>query len=305
MQIRKIVIAAALILLITIACFIPFENKTGIVIYASLYDVAKQINDLNNWKKWNTDLNQNNVQITGSFNSDQLAIIKPGYSYTLHHINPLAVVLKRKNKNKSDSSLIEISPLTDTSVYIEWSGKSSVSGLITKATSTSLIHDDFAMFKAMMEDVQLKYGFPVKLVPVKDTLLLTVVATKSGEKNITPLLYQQLVSYINTNNLPSEKNYFYKTDLDSNKVAVCIPVYKQLHDTKNIKFLELPATGRLVEATYSGMPANKPAVYTAINNFMIDQHLKQVAQPLEQYNIADTMPNLNSNISLKIYFPVF
>lgn len=305
MQIKKIIIAAALILLITIACFIPFENKTGIVIYASLYDVAKQINDLNNWKKWNADFNQNNVQITGSFNSDQLAIIKPGYSYTLHHINPLAVVLTRKNKNKSDSSLIEISPLTDSSVYIKWREKSSVLSLITKATSTSLIHNDFTMFKAIMEDVQLKYGFPIKLVPVKDTLLLTVVATKPGEKNITPLLYQQLVSYINTNSLPAEKNYFYKTDLDSNKVAVCIPVYKQLHGTKNIKFLELPPTGRLVEATYSETLSNKQAVYTAINNFIIDQHLKQVAQPLEQYNVADTMPNLNSNVNLKIYFPVF
>lgn len=305
MQIKKIIIAAALILLITIACFIPFENKTGIVVYASLYDVAKQINDLNNWEKWNADFNQNNVQITGSFNSDQLAIIKPGYSYTLHHINPLAVVLTRKNKNKSDSSLIEISPLTDSSVYIKWREKSSVLSLITKATSTSLIHNDFTMFKAIMEDVQLKYGFPIKLVPVKDTLLLTVVATKPGEKNITPLLYQQLVSYINTNSLLAEKNYFYKTDLDSNKVAVCIPVYKQLHDTKNIKFLELPPTGRLVEATYSETLSNKQAVYTAINKFIIDQHLKQVAQPLEQYNVADTMPNLNSNVNLKIYFPVF
>ena len=113
------------------------------------------------------------------------------------------------------------------------------------------------------------------------------------------------VTYINANRLPSEKNYFYTTDLDSNKVAVCIPVYKRLHDTGNIKFLELPATGRLVEASYSGALSEKPSIYTAINNFMIDQHLKQVAQPLEQYNIADTMPNPGSNIKLKIYFPVF
>lgn len=304
MHTRKIIIAAAFIVLIIIACFIRFENKTGIVIYASLYDVAKQINDLNNWKKWNVDLKNNEVPIAGNFSDDQLAIIKPGHSYTLHHINPLAVSLIIKNKNKTDSFLIKASPLTGTSVYIEWSEKSSLLGLTKKSTSTSSIRNDFAMFKAIMENLQLKYGFPIKLVPVKDTLLLTLIATIS-EKDIVPLLYRQLVTYINANRLPSEKNYFYKTDLDSNKVAVCIPVYKRLHDTGNIKFLELPATGRLVEASYSGALSEKPSIYTAINNFMIDQHLKQVAQPLEQYNIADTMPNPGSNIKLKIYFPVF
>jgi hypothetical protein len=73
----------------------------------------------------------------------------------------------------------------------------------------------------------------------------------------------------------------------------------------NIKFLELPSNGRLVEGNYSGKLADKQSIYTAINKLMSDQHLKQVAQPLEQYDIADTIPAPGSTINMKVYYPVF
>jgi hypothetical protein len=69
--------------------------------------------------------------------------------------------------------------------------------------------------------------------------------------------------------------------------------------------LQLPGNGRLVEGNYSGKLSEKRLIYNAINSFMLDQHLKQVAQPFEQYNVADTILRADNNINIKIYYPVF
>ncbi|MEP6465413.1 MAG: hypothetical protein ABJB05_03870 [Parafilimonas sp.] len=106
MEAKKLFIAAVLIILIVAFSLIPFNNKREIVIKAQLYDVAKQINDLNNWKKWNSDLGNNNIKISGDYTTDQRATLSSGQYYALHQINPLEVSLIRNLGDASTSSLI-------------------------------------------------------------------------------------------------------------------------------------------------------------------------------------------------------
>ncbi len=308
MEVKNIIIIAVLIILIIVFSFIPFNNKRQVVIKSSLYDVAKEINDLNNWRKWNADLKNDHIKISGSFNSDQSATITSTYSYTLHHLNPLAVSLTRNNNGSLTSSLIEIASLTDTTTAVIWSEKITIFELIKRNMITHYSRQiDLDNLKKLMEDVNYKYGFFIKLIPVKDTLILTA-KTKlidNTSTHIVSYLYNLLQNFIEQNNLPAEKKYFYKTGLSDSEIAVGIPVYKSLNDSGNIKFLQLPANGRLVEGNYSGKISDRQLIYNAINNFMLDKHLKQVAQPLEQYNVADTMLQPGSNINIKIYYPVF
>ncbi len=307
METKKIVIAAALIAVILVFSFVPFNNKKEIVIKASLYDVAKQINDLNNWKNWNTDLKNNGIKATGDFNSDQFATITPNYSYSLHHLNPLAVLLTRNDNGTATTSLIQITSVNDSTTNVIWSEKISVFELTKRNIIAHYSRQvNLNNLKKIMEDVNYRYGFLIRIVPVKDTLILTTETnTPDTSKNIVALLYQKLLSFIQLNKLAAEKKYFYKTQLNNNKVAVGIPVYKQLNNTDNIKFLQLPSNGRLVEGNYSGKISDKQSIYNAIANFMMSKHLKQVAQPLEQYNVADTIIQPNSNVNIKIYYPVF
>ena len=300
-------IVAALIGLIIICSFIPFNNKRQVVVKEQLYDVAKQINDLNNWKRWNVDLKNDDIKISESYNTDQTAIIDNKQSYLLHHINPIAVSLIRTVDNDSSASIISLSPSpNDSATVVTWSENITIFEIVKRnITHVNSRQDNLDSLKTLMEDVNHKYGFFIRLIPVKDTLILTAESPGNDSSNIISHLYRQLQEFIIENKLPAEKNYFYTTQLSDNKIAVGIPVYKQLNNTENIKFLQLPGNGRLVEGSYSGSISGKRPIYTAINNFMLDQHLKQVAQPLEQYNVADTILNLDKNINLKIYYPVF
>ena len=310
MDTRKyFVIAAVLIFLIILLSFIPVNNKREVIIKARLYDVAKQINDLNNWKKWNPDLSNKNITFSGGYYSDQSATISAKQSYSLHHINPLAVSFTRKINNVSKPSLLAISSLSNDSLtYVVWSEDITIFELIkrnlTKINSRQTSLDNL---KKLMENINYKYGFYINIVPVKDTLLLTSeeLISNKNSANVVADLYESLQSFIKKNNLPSETKYFYKTILSNSKIAVGIPVYKRAANYQNIKFLQLPSNGRLVEGDYSGTYYNKQKIYAAINNFMLDQHLKQVAQPLEQYIVADSNINANSNINIKIFYPVF
>jgi len=308
MEVKKIIIIAGLIILIIIFSLVPFNNKQKVVIKSSLYDVAKQINDLNNWRKWNPDLKNDSIKISGGFNSNQSANITSTYSYSLHHLNPLAVLLKRNNKGSLTSSLIEIASVNDTATGVIWNEKITIAELIKRNIITHYSRQtNLDNLKKLMEDPNKKYGFDIRLVPVKDTLILTAETElmDNTSTHIVAYLYNTLQAFIKKNNLPAEKNYFYTTQLSNNKIAVGITVYKTLNDSGNIKFLQLPGNGRLVEGNYSGKIADKKSIYSAINNFMLDQHLKQVAQPLEQYNVADTILQPGSNINIKIYYPVF
>ena len=303
MKAKKILIAVAIIVLIIFLGLIPFNNKQQIVIKASLYDVAKQINDLNNWKKWNINFINKNIHVSGSFADDQSVTIAPDSLYTLHHINPLTISLARKGNN-STSSVIEILPVTDSTTNILWNENITLFKLLTGSNSRNVSLNNL---KKLLEDINYKYGFLIRIVPVKDTLILTLESNTSNTYsiNIVAELYHSLQLFIQENHLPAEKKYFYKTQLINGKIAIGIPVYKHINNRDDIKFLQLPSNGRLIEGTYSGKLGGKQIIYSAITNFMMDKHLKQVAQPLEQYNVGDTDLQPNSNVNIKIYYPIF
>ena len=306
MEAKKIFIAVVLIALIVAFGFISFNNKKEVVIKAQLYDVAKQINDLNNWKKWYPDLH-NKSKISGDYTTDQVATLTTGQQFILHHINPLTVSLTRKAKNNSSTSLITISPAAgDSLTSVSWQENVSVYKMMERSfTKTNSRVITLNNLKNLMEDAHYKYGFFINIVPVKDTLILTAQGSLNDSANITAKLYHTLQAFITQNKLPAETSYFYKTELENNKIAVGIPVFKKKNDADGIQFLKLPANGRLVEGIYSGNVADKQSIYTSINNFMLDQHLKQVAKPLEQYDVADTILHANKNTTIKIYYPVF
>jgi hypothetical protein len=309
MNSKSIFIAPAVILLIIIFSFISFHNRSEIVIKAHLYDVAKQVNDLNNWKKWDADISNSKIKISGDYTTDETVTLSYGQYYSLHHVNPLEVSLKRNLSHASTSSLITISPSNnDDSTYIAWSETITIYTLIARSFSKNHSpQNNLNSLKHLLEDKNYKYGFFIKLVPVKDTLILTAEAevTDNTSTHIVTYLYNSLYSFIKKNRLPAESRYFYKTILNNNKVAVGIPVYKQLSNSDKLKFLQLPANGRLVEGSYQGSLADKQSIYKAFYSFMSDQHLKQVAQPLEQYYVADTLLSANSHINIKIFYPVF
>ncbi len=156
MEAKKLIIAATLIALIILFSFIPFNNKRDIVIKAQLHDVAKQINDLHNWIKWNTDFLNRNIKISGDYTIDQTAILGSGQYYSLHHISPLAVSLTRKlNDAPAAASLIIISPSeNDSSTYVSWHETVTILKLIKRSfTKVNSREANLNSLKKLMEDV--------------------------------------------------------------------------------------------------------------------------------------------------------
>jgi hypothetical protein len=125
-----------------------------------------------------------------------------------------------------------------------------------------------------------------------------------------PVLYSRLQEYCKAHGITATKDYYFLStsfsDEKNVQLAAGIPVQKQAaHQQDNFKFLRLPSNGRLVMGVYNGKYAAKQQLYTAMDKYILDKRLKKVAQPLEQYQDTDTSFAADSNIFMKLFYPVF
>jgi hypothetical protein len=292
--------------------YIPVNRTENLIIRSSLYDVSKQFNTLNNWKNWDLNFNDS-TNVTGIEFQDQTAKTASNIIYQLHYINPASISVVITNNHLTTQSFITASPFKNDSVsYIKWTTKTTIFNWVKDAISKTYNSQvDLHPLKLFMEDDKRKYGFQIHLIPVIDTLILTT-ETETRPDDIMQdihILHVHLKRFIDVNKLSADKKYFYVTVLKSEqnklKLGVGIPVNKEEGTAPGIKFLKLPANGRLVTGFYDGKYAGKEKIYTAMNQYITDKALKKVAQPLEQYNIRDSLLTDTSGVKMHLFYPVY
>jgi hypothetical protein len=315
---KKLFIAVSCLLtaLVVLLFTGPFTFKISgdIGIPYPIYDVAGQFTDLRNWTNWHPGLrgkNPRDLQFSGDpEKAGSYVETSEGTRFTLTAVNPAGVVYKESGKGKiTYHSLIAYSGSmgkTSRVTGIRYAG--AWEWLKEKMRSRNKTSVELLGLKHFMEDPLAYYGFPIGIIPVTDTLILTLQAiVPAGEVNRQ--LRQSdadLVAYTDANKLAG-KPYRYISRKDAGQgrigVAVGIPVNKRAPETKGMKFLELPAQGRLLSGRTIGGPARLKALFASMEKYMKDKGLKRVADPLEKYEHLP-VPD-STGLDVEVQIPIY
>jgi len=257
------------ILLLVVSLFLPASLQEKVSIHASSYDVARQLMDHSRWPRW-------------CITADSAT----RYEFTITSM-------------PSDTTTTMYSrrpmPLWRKLYYC----------LSPDALPLSPIHD----LKSFMEDTRRHYGFDLRVVPVRDSLILTASMPRHQTDSAgTTHLYRRLLQLIHLRHLSADTAFFYKTLIgsgDSARIAVGIPVHQPTKDTAGITLLHLPPGGKLLTSSWRGTYGSRQRLYDAMALFMKDENLRPVALPLEKYLIADTLVHPDQHIAIDIFYPVF
>ncbi len=162
-----------------------------------------------------------------------------------------------------------------------------------------------------MEDDSSRYGFPITLTAVKDTLILTSRRNLEREPSFADilLLLSDLRNFVAVNRIPASSDYFYASVMSSNsdfrQLAVGIPVPAINNHLKGFEVLKLPSKGRLLSGIYRGAYDERYKLYDAMDKYIREKRLKKVAQPLEKYYFSDTALSADTQINMSLYYPVY
>ena len=293
-----------------------YPVQQSIIISQPLERVALQFTKIQNWQYWHPVVKQISGSVTyQDINRKQKQIRLPDNdTYQIQIVNPAAILIEKRDKNGMHSSSLSAGPYLDGNrtlvTYQEnMTGFEKIGGLFSHGNGdeSNLLEN----LKAFAEDDKRSYGFFIQTVLVSDTLILTTSITTMPDSTLkaVAVLYNRLVSYCKQNCLLI-KNYYYTSTVvlanDEVQVSVGMPVPKQ-SDKKSpeFEFLRLPANGRLVVGKYKGRYKDKQQLYSAMNEYIQDKRMKKVAQPLEQYSVANAPYHDTNMISMQVYYPVF
>ena len=301
-------------LLIIWAGFSNYTIHQNITIHATIDKVALQFSNAKKWSYWHPDLMKENLNPVITKRDKVQEIRVTNTTYLIKEMNPAQIQIYKISASDTTESMLTAAPYKDgTYTFVDYA---------KKENGFAWFHHTFfknnngenilSSLQSFTEDESRRYGFPIKIVPVIDTLILTtgtIAATDSIITN-TSILYHRLMAYCKTNSIAPAKDYYYTstTFLSTRQVnlSVGIPVQKEVHKQQpEFEFLRLPANGHLIAGVYKGRYADKQQLYIAMDEYIQDKRMKKVAQPLEQYNVTDTLFGDNSTVLMRLFYPVF
>jgi hypothetical protein len=101
---------------------------------------------------------------------------------------------------------------------------------------------------------------------------------------------------------------------DTTEVAVGLSVHSLGPEEEGIKFLELPAAGRLLVGSYTGSYSQMGELYRVMDQYMGDKRLRKVAMPMEKRPFPSGangicgnsgMPKDSQDERLELAYPIY
>ncbi len=301
-------------LLILWAGFSNYTIHQNITIHATIDKVALQFINAKKWSYWYPDLMKENPNPVTTKRGKVQEIRLSDVAYLIKEINPAQIQIYTIKGTDTTESMLTAAPYKDgTYTFVDYAKEENgFAWFHRKFFKNNNDENILGSLQAFTEDDSRRYGFPIKTVPVIDTLILTTGTTTATDSILinTSVLYHRLQAYCKTNSIVPVKDYYYTstTFLNTQQVnlSVGIPVQREAHKQQpEFEFLRLPANGHLIAGVYKGRYADKQQIYTAMDEYIQDKRMKKVAQPLEQYRAADTLLGDNSTVLMQLFYPVF
>lgn len=294
-----------------------FSLKESITIAVPIENVYKQFNDLRNWERWFPSLINKDSSTSLSYSGHTTGAgayqIYKGHRYTLLGNNPGFMQFKEdKGPFPVYNTMISIPVSPQNHTLIKWirSGNllfwlnSKINGDVEMKTGLSNL-------KSYMEDPVKRYGFPIEILPVTDTLVLTknATTTRKGQFLTLSALYSDIYEYAIRQNIPINRQgprlaNFSPTGLDSVRVFAGIPVHKRGKKEKDINYLNMPASGKMLVAHYKGPYTKLNQVYIVLEKYIRDNVLQKVAISYEKYYTYPLTNEDSLHMVIEVLYPI-
>jgi len=319
-MIRKtaVILCLSILLLLGLFIWLPIRwtVSRSVGINASIFKVAYQINDLRHWNNWYPELMDSSPSAF-SYSLDPASghpqVRNGKICITLNEINPEAVQV-RDSSGTGDFyfSLYAVPDSEGRTSRLNWDTQVSALGWIReKWRRESLASRSLANLKSFMEDPFRYYGFRIALLTVPDSLVLTSTRKSSRKERLTTLkeLYSRLSRFAQIHHLNDDADSprmagFQQVTGDSVICMAGIPVVRHGPPQEGIAYLQMPPKGKMLVGYYQGNYAGLINLYRAMNQYIADKHLQQIAVPYEKYMFQPVTPADSLHMVIELHYPI-
>jgi len=304
-------ITFAVLVLLIIAAFIPFQQHASISIRANYFEVCQQLISADNWKRWQPDIRNalaNSKQDKLSTDGRAFLISIPGQSFKVESMSANTFnVTRTQNHMEYHYTVIPEVANNHTTIVVDVKNNAG-KWLLSKLDSSGNILDDLKLLKGFMENAKLYYGFNINEKNVDETYLAIkkeTILTRNKYAEIARAA-KDVRDFIAQNNLQARQSLagaYYPKKTDSVQILIGIPVTKQLNSNGDITFMHMPG-GKWLVGDYKGKYSGRQQLYNAMEKYMQDHSLLKQIAPFERY--LDNKPPASDDdiINMQVNYPV-
>jgi len=306
-------ITFAVLVLLIIAAFIPFQQHASISIRANYFEVCQQLISADNWKRWQPDIRNalaNSKQDKLSTDGRAFLISIPGQSFKVESMSANTFNVTRTQNHMEHQYHYTVIPEVannHTTIVVDVKNNAG-KWLLSKLDSSGNILDDLKLLKRFMENAKLYYGFNINEKNVDETYLAIkkkTILTRNKYAEIARAA-KDVRDFIAQNNLQARQSLagaYYPKKTDSVQILIGIPVTKQLNSNGDITFMHMPG-GKWLVGDYKGKYSGRQQLYNAMEKYMQDHSLLKQIAPFERY--LDNKPPASDDdiINMQVNYPV-
>jgi hypothetical protein len=313
---RRFVIAIIILGILFAACFIPVVKHSETTIEASIIDVSLQLNNAEKWKLWHIPLTQafraepSGYVVQNQDSENRFTITTPQLSYSI--ANPIAgnFEIEVLHKKKRWNCQLSLSVLPQTNfTKLEAETKTRLINAIFSSDNEEIGKKIGKHLKEFMETPGLYYGFPIQIKPVVDSNVAVLKKTVSSDEKFTslPRLLKHLEQYVSKHKLQVLQPpmlQFQQPGKDSLAIVMMLALNKPGPDENGIKCSKMPANGRMLVGRFSGKFVDRTQLAAAMDKFIFDKNLENLATNYEKYYSRPLPVNEASEVDMEMYYPI-
>jgi effector-binding domain-containing protein len=294
---------------IIVSGFIYVPIQKYYPVHKSFFNAVNDFYNPAGWNKWYKGTIQNNTLTkNGSFSiktKDGAIEIKNsgGYSFT---------ITENKGQQKQYYNCVFQPTFKNDScgMFVVYK-KSLLKTVFPFLSGSSSFENQIVQFKEYMENDLLYYGYSINLGQVEDSSVLFIQKKMPLNNYLQTLsiFHSELDSFAHANKrkiLQPPIVHFSVLPKDSIGIMVGVAVDNNTApENSGIQKADMPTKGRMLTGQFKGKFAERNLLYKAMDNYMRDYHLRQVAFEFEKYMDNKFPSDDSSEVNIKLYFPVY
>ncbi|HVX48681.1 MAG TPA: hypothetical protein VHB48_00940 [Chitinophagaceae bacterium] len=308
------IIAAVLVVAVTICSFVKVDVEEKVVIRASMLNTFRELSSPAEWQKWHPAFASACAGGgCGVIQDNALKIFTlkaSGYSLRVKNEGASFIITDTVNGKSRTYCYNAIPSLQDDSTTILVVRPKTILQAVFHLSANGNENVAIDSLKSYIETPAKYYGFNIEVHPVIDTIVVTTKKTVPAKAKYAEIqdLYNKMNGFIAANHLTITQPcimHYYKMGNDSLKVEAGIPVNKTAQPRDGITFMKMPANAHMLVGYYKGSFAGRTALYAAMNKYVQDHFLRLVAATYEKY-LNNRLPNNDSSqVEIALHFPIY
>jgi effector-binding domain-containing protein len=293
---------------------VRFEIKKEISVNEPVEYAGSTFTDLRQWKNWNVEfrtLDSSRMRYSDRSSGVNASLRSGDNIYTITETNPAYVLVRADHGGTEEYHFIQaVSDSLDKTTRVVWIRSLPLIGWLREKFFTGKEMDQsLKNLKYIIEDSLRLYEFPISIETVKDTLVVTKVASCANKDKIVSLrhMYQNIFEYAKKKDVPLSNcrmANFSLSGRDSIRISAGIPTTKKGFSDQQISVLEMPSHGRMLVGHYEGPYSGLGRLYVAMERYLRDKRLLKVAMVYEKYLTDPKTAEDSLHMRIEIYFPI-